>query len=200
MLQEPQGPAKNSTSAETAKEVAKEKGGPSSLPLGKLFWKKVSSSLQIRGVPGARMTGEVVSGWLATVFNDAWSFFFKLTQLTTELKTCNSLQEKNAMSLVLQACLLWERKGNEHVEFSLMTPVRDRGPWSSVSRLLSSMGGSSGFFPPWRRGPPRHAPSLLPRDLALPLENHSRQPVPHQGRHKARPARGTRKQPAAFSL
>ncbi|XP_020770019.2 breast carcinoma-amplified sequence 1 isoform X4 [Odocoileus virginianus] len=39
-LQEPQGAAKNSTSAETAKEVAKEKGGPSSLPLGKLFWKK----------------------------------------------------------------------------------------------------------------------------------------------------------------
>ncbi|XP_070328883.1 breast carcinoma-amplified sequence 1 isoform X6 [Odocoileus virginianus] len=41
-LQEPQGAAKNSTSAETAKEVAKEKGGPSSLPLGKLFWKKTS--------------------------------------------------------------------------------------------------------------------------------------------------------------
>ncbi|XP_065778286.1 breast carcinoma-amplified sequence 1 isoform X4 [Muntiacus reevesi] len=39
-LQEPQGAAKNSTSAETAKEGAKEKGGPSSLPLGKLFWKK----------------------------------------------------------------------------------------------------------------------------------------------------------------
>ncbi|KAB0348339.1 hypothetical protein FD754_013196, partial [Muntiacus muntjak] len=40
LLQEPQGAAKNSTSAETAKEGAKEKGGPSSLPLGKLFWKK----------------------------------------------------------------------------------------------------------------------------------------------------------------
>ncbi|XP_043739343.1 breast carcinoma-amplified sequence 1 isoform X2 [Cervus elaphus] len=39
-LQEPQGAAKNSASAETAKEGAKEKGGPSSLPLGKLFWKK----------------------------------------------------------------------------------------------------------------------------------------------------------------
>lgn len=35
-LQEPQGAAKNSTPTETAKE----KGGPSSLPLGKLFWKK----------------------------------------------------------------------------------------------------------------------------------------------------------------
>ncbi|XP_029075138.1 breast carcinoma-amplified sequence 1 isoform X3 [Monodon monoceros] len=38
--QEPQGAAKNSTSTETAKEGAKEKGGPTSLPLGKLFWKK----------------------------------------------------------------------------------------------------------------------------------------------------------------
>ncbi|XP_055249838.1 breast carcinoma-amplified sequence 1 isoform X2 [Moschus berezovskii] len=39
-VQEPQGAAKNSTSTETAKDGAKEKGGPSSLPLGKLFWKK----------------------------------------------------------------------------------------------------------------------------------------------------------------
>ncbi|XP_059934114.1 breast carcinoma-amplified sequence 1 isoform X1 [Mesoplodon densirostris] len=38
--QEPQGAAKNSTSTEIAKEGAKEKGGPTSLPLGKLFWKK----------------------------------------------------------------------------------------------------------------------------------------------------------------
>uniref|UniRef100_A0A9L0J160 Brain enriched myelin associated protein 1 n=1 Tax=Equus asinus TaxID=9793 RepID=A0A9L0J160_EQUAS len=38
--QETQGAAKNSTSTETAKEGAKEKGGPTSLPLGKLFWKK----------------------------------------------------------------------------------------------------------------------------------------------------------------
>ncbi|XP_055249851.1 breast carcinoma-amplified sequence 1 isoform X4 [Moschus berezovskii] len=41
-VQEPQGAAKNSTSTETAKDGAKEKGGPSSLPLGKLFWKKTS--------------------------------------------------------------------------------------------------------------------------------------------------------------
>ncbi|XP_069404950.1 breast carcinoma-amplified sequence 1 isoform X8 [Ovis canadensis] len=41
-LQEPQGAAKNSTATETAKDGAKEKGGPSSLPLGKLFWKKTS--------------------------------------------------------------------------------------------------------------------------------------------------------------
>nr|XP_031289445.1 breast carcinoma-amplified sequence 1 isoform X3 [Camelus dromedarius] len=39
--QEPQGAAKNSTSTEAAREGAKEKGGPTSLPLGKLFWKKV---------------------------------------------------------------------------------------------------------------------------------------------------------------
>ncbi|XP_014642815.1 PREDICTED: breast carcinoma-amplified sequence 1 isoform X3 [Ceratotherium simum simum] len=38
--QETQGAAKNSPSTETAKEGAKEKGGPTSLPLGKLFWKK----------------------------------------------------------------------------------------------------------------------------------------------------------------
>ncbi|XP_054580128.1 breast carcinoma-amplified sequence 1 isoform X1 [Eptesicus fuscus] len=38
--QEPQGAAKNPTPTETAKEGAKQKGGPSSLPLGKLFWKK----------------------------------------------------------------------------------------------------------------------------------------------------------------
>nr|XP_055198976.1 breast carcinoma-amplified sequence 1 isoform X1 [Nyctereutes procyonoides] len=38
--QETRGAAKNPTSTDTAKEVAKEKGGPTSLPLGKLFWKK----------------------------------------------------------------------------------------------------------------------------------------------------------------
>uniref|UniRef100_A0A3Q2I6Q3 Brain enriched myelin associated protein 1 n=1 Tax=Equus caballus TaxID=9796 RepID=A0A3Q2I6Q3_HORSE len=44
--QETQGAAKNSTSTETAKEGAKEKGGPTSLPLGKLFWKKTSDSAE----------------------------------------------------------------------------------------------------------------------------------------------------------
>ncbi|XP_060041099.1 breast carcinoma-amplified sequence 1 [Erinaceus europaeus] len=38
--QENQGTAKNPTTTETAKEGAKEKGNPTSLPLGKLFWKK----------------------------------------------------------------------------------------------------------------------------------------------------------------
>ncbi|KAF6284113.1 brain enriched myelin associated protein 1 [Rhinolophus ferrumequinum] len=38
--QETQGAAKNPPSTETAKEGAKEKGGPTSLPLSKLFWKK----------------------------------------------------------------------------------------------------------------------------------------------------------------
>ncbi|XP_036915829.1 breast carcinoma-amplified sequence 1 isoform X11 [Sturnira hondurensis] len=38
--QETQGAAKNPTSTETPKEGAKQKGGPSSLPLSKLFWKK----------------------------------------------------------------------------------------------------------------------------------------------------------------
>ncbi|XP_016067728.1 PREDICTED: breast carcinoma-amplified sequence 1 [Miniopterus natalensis] len=37
---ETQGAAKNPTPTETAKEGAKQKGGPSSLPLSKLFWKK----------------------------------------------------------------------------------------------------------------------------------------------------------------
>ncbi|XP_020932841.1 breast carcinoma-amplified sequence 1 isoform X4 [Sus scrofa] len=39
--QEPQGAAKTSASTETTKEGTKEKGGPASLPLSKLFWKKV---------------------------------------------------------------------------------------------------------------------------------------------------------------
>ncbi|XP_054429337.1 breast carcinoma-amplified sequence 1 [Pteronotus mesoamericanus] len=38
--QETHGAAKNPTSSETPKEGAKPKGGPSSLPLSKLFWKK----------------------------------------------------------------------------------------------------------------------------------------------------------------
>lgn len=38
--QETQGAAKNPPSTETAKDGAKEKGGPTSLPLSKLFWKK----------------------------------------------------------------------------------------------------------------------------------------------------------------
>ncbi|XP_057559966.1 breast carcinoma-amplified sequence 1 isoform X8 [Hippopotamus amphibius kiboko] len=49
--QEPQGAAKNSTSTETAKEGVKEKGGPTSLPLGKLFWKKTSESTEKAVVP-----------------------------------------------------------------------------------------------------------------------------------------------------
>ncbi|XP_059934116.1 breast carcinoma-amplified sequence 1 isoform X3 [Mesoplodon densirostris] len=48
--QEPQGAAKNSTSTEIAKEGAKEKGGPTSLPLGKLFWKKVVCESQVEAV------------------------------------------------------------------------------------------------------------------------------------------------------
>ena len=62
--------------------------------------------------------------------------------------------------------VLWERKGNEHVEFSLMTPVRDRGPWSSVSRLLSSIGGVLGFLPalaPWTASPRSVPPPPRPR-------------------------------------
>ncbi|XP_032243681.1 breast carcinoma-amplified sequence 1 isoform X1 [Phoca vitulina] len=38
--QESREEAKNPTSTNTTKEAAKEKGGPTSLPLGKLFWKK----------------------------------------------------------------------------------------------------------------------------------------------------------------
>ncbi|XP_059889371.1 breast carcinoma-amplified sequence 1 isoform X5 [Delphinus delphis] len=51
MPQEPQGAAKNSTSTETAKEGAKEKGGPTSLPLGKLFWKKAPEATEKAVVP-----------------------------------------------------------------------------------------------------------------------------------------------------
>ncbi|XP_060140119.1 breast carcinoma-amplified sequence 1 isoform X6 [Globicephala melas] len=49
--QEPQGAAKNSTSTETAKEGAKEKGGPTSLPLGKLFWKRAPEATEKAVVP-----------------------------------------------------------------------------------------------------------------------------------------------------
>ncbi|XP_066868036.1 breast carcinoma-amplified sequence 1 isoform X19 [Kogia breviceps] len=48
---ESQGAAKNSTSTDTAKEGAKEKGGPTSLPLGKLFWKKASEPPEKAVVP-----------------------------------------------------------------------------------------------------------------------------------------------------
>ncbi|XP_032950835.1 breast carcinoma-amplified sequence 1 isoform X14 [Rhinolophus ferrumequinum] len=44
--QETQGAAKNPPSTETAKEGAKEKGGPTSLPLSKLFWKKTTDSTE----------------------------------------------------------------------------------------------------------------------------------------------------------
>ncbi|XP_045430394.1 breast carcinoma-amplified sequence 1 isoform X2 [Pipistrellus kuhlii] len=48
--QETQGAAKNPTPTETAKEGAKQKGGPPSLPLSKLFWKKVvcESPVEVR--------------------------------------------------------------------------------------------------------------------------------------------------------
>lgn len=48
--QEPQGAAKTSASTETTKEGTKEKGGPASLPLSKLFWKKVSPVFKCRGL------------------------------------------------------------------------------------------------------------------------------------------------------
>ncbi|XP_014391815.1 PREDICTED: breast carcinoma-amplified sequence 1 [Myotis brandtii] len=54
--QETQGAAKNPTPTETAKEGAKQKGGPSPLPLGKLFWKKVSAGLKMWRGRGAGMT------------------------------------------------------------------------------------------------------------------------------------------------
>ncbi|XP_036757832.2 breast carcinoma-amplified sequence 1 isoform X8 [Manis pentadactyla] len=44
--QETQEAAKKPTPTETAKEGAKEKGGPTSLPLGKLFWKKTADSAE----------------------------------------------------------------------------------------------------------------------------------------------------------
>ncbi|XP_057559964.1 breast carcinoma-amplified sequence 1 isoform X6 [Hippopotamus amphibius kiboko] len=63
--QEPQGAAKNSTSTETAKEGVKEKGGPTSLPLGKLFWKKsvkgdggITHSEEINGKDSSYQTSE----------------------------------------------------------------------------------------------------------------------------------------------
>nr|KAF6357885.1 brain enriched myelin associated protein 1 [Pipistrellus kuhlii] len=49
--QETQGAAKNPTPTETAKEGAKQKGGPPSLPLSKLFWKKTPHSPQKAPAP-----------------------------------------------------------------------------------------------------------------------------------------------------
>nr|XP_036862213.1 breast carcinoma-amplified sequence 1 isoform X3 [Manis javanica] len=54
--QETQEAAKKPTPTETAKEGAKEKGGPTSLPLGKLFWKK---SVKEDSVPTGAEENEV---------------------------------------------------------------------------------------------------------------------------------------------
>uniref|UniRef100_A0A4X1UNZ9 Brain enriched myelin associated protein 1 n=1 Tax=Sus scrofa TaxID=9823 RepID=A0A4X1UNZ9_PIG len=54
--QEPQGAAKTSASTETTKEGTKEKGGPASLPLSKLFWKK-----SVKG-DGGIMPSEDING------------------------------------------------------------------------------------------------------------------------------------------
>ncbi|KAM5218702.1 breast carcinoma-amplified sequence 1 isoform 5-T5 [Hipposideros larvatus] len=63
--QETQGAAKNPTSPETAKEGAKEKGGPTSLPLSKLFWKKsvkgnggITHSEEINGKDSSYQTSD----------------------------------------------------------------------------------------------------------------------------------------------
>lgn len=150
----------------------------------------------------------MVSGGPAKVFNDAWSFFFKLTQLTTELKTCKSPREKNAVSVVLQACVLWERTGNEQVEFSFLELrrfgtegggvlwvvfflVRGGGGWSSGS----SHPGAVDHLGLLRPSSPSYRASVV-----LLLENHSHPPVHHQGRHTVRPPRGTRKPLSEFSL
>ncbi|XP_036757827.2 breast carcinoma-amplified sequence 1 isoform X6 [Manis pentadactyla] len=52
--QETQEAAKKPTPTETAKEGAKEKGGPTSLPLGKLFWKK-----SVKGDEGITRSEEI---------------------------------------------------------------------------------------------------------------------------------------------
>ncbi|XP_019581621.2 breast carcinoma-amplified sequence 1 isoform X9 [Rhinolophus sinicus] len=63
--QETQGAAKNPPSTETAKEGAKEKGGPTSLPLSKLFWKKsvkgnggITHSEEINGKDSSYQTAD----------------------------------------------------------------------------------------------------------------------------------------------
>nr|XP_025870394.1 breast carcinoma-amplified sequence 1 isoform X2 [Vulpes vulpes] len=63
--QETRGAAKNPTSTDTAKEAAKEKGGPTSLPLGKLFWKKsvkgdggITHSEEINGKDSSHQTSD----------------------------------------------------------------------------------------------------------------------------------------------
>ncbi|XP_021572483.1 breast carcinoma-amplified sequence 1 isoform X3 [Carlito syrichta] len=59
----PSGHAPSVTSAETAKEGTKEKSGPTSLPLGKLFWKKTSDSTEKAVTPPEpEPTGAVQKG------------------------------------------------------------------------------------------------------------------------------------------
>ena len=149
----------------------------------------------------------MVSGGPATVFNDAWSFFFKLTQLTTELKTCNSPREKNAVSVVLQACVLWERKEMNKWNFPLWN-YSGSGQRAVVFHESSAFytGGSSGSSHPGavdRLGllcpssPSRRrsaAAALRPRSPGGEPQPSTSSPP---GQHTARHVRGTRR-PLSF--
>lgn len=79
--QESREEAKNPTSTNTTKEAAKEKGGPTSLPLGKLFWKKVSPIFKTCRVVGARVTGEIISIGLIYVLTKSRVYFSSLKWL-----------------------------------------------------------------------------------------------------------------------
>ncbi|XP_030875680.1 breast carcinoma-amplified sequence 1 homolog [Leptonychotes weddellii] len=74
--QESRGEAKNPTSTNTTKEAAKEKGGPTSLPLGKLFWKK---SVKEDSVPAEENVSHVLNGRIIPCSSSAcwtihWAF------------------------------------------------------------------------------------------------------------------------------
>ncbi|KAM5218701.1 breast carcinoma-amplified sequence 1 isoform 4-T4 [Hipposideros larvatus] len=108
--QETQGAAKNPTSPETAKEGAKEKGGPTSLPLSKLFWKK---SVKEDSVPTGAEDNVVCESPVEVI---------KSEEVNSALQTVDLNEERDATAEPTDVKL--KREDRKPPRTSLMTLLR----------------------------------------------------------------------------
>ncbi|XP_070103302.1 breast carcinoma-amplified sequence 1 isoform X3 [Equus caballus] len=120
--QETQGAAKNSTSTETAKEGAKEKGGPTSLPLGKLFWKK---SVKEDSVPTGAEENAVCASPVEVI---------KAEEVGSALQTVDLSEEGEAAAEPAEAKL--KREEHKPPRTSLMAFLRQMTSDSAEKAIL----------------------------------------------------------------
>lgn len=110
----PPGHAPPVTTSDT-KDGGKEKAGPTSLPLGKLFWKKVSLCVVCNGPRGGSGSG-VISCGPADV--DDSRVIFSVIQLVTEWRAANVLLGGKSRRSVLYTGALWGRNRDKQATVS----------------------------------------------------------------------------------